>query len=381
MIDSKLTKRYVSQSAVIFGAGSIIDLDIQLQRYECIRPLVVTGKHTIKYGLLDKIIDIIENYSLEAIILTDGNLNPTDKDVYTGAEIYRKYKCDSIIAIGGGSRLDLAKTIRLAAVKNSYITNYYFDNGIVVDNNVMNNAPALISIPTTAGSGSEVSKGAIITDTTQMRKRLIAGTGMMSTVSILDPELTITMNEQLTAMTGIDAFSHAIESYICFNSDPFVCGTALQAVNMIYKNLEIAVNNGYDIDARSNMLLASSTSAMAFSKGIGVTHSLAHQLSIIADIPHSLAIAILLKHSIEFNNRNFSKEYSRMAKYINAKSMYDVAFELSQLAGLPTRLSDVGVGLNQLDEIAEKAMLNYCHKTNSVPCNKSDMVNILESAM
>jgi 4-hydroxybutyrate dehydrogenase len=381
MIDSKLTKRYVSQSAVIFGAGSIIDLDIQLQRYECIRPLVVTGKHTIKYGLLDKIIDIIENYSLEAIILTDGNLNPTDRDVYTGAEIYRKYKCDSIIAIGGGSRLDLAKTIRLAAVKNSYITNYYFDNGIVVDNNVMNNAPALISIPTTAGSGSEVSKGAIITDTTQMRKRLIAGTGMMSTVSILDPELTITMNEQLTAMTGIDAFSHAMESYICFNSDPFVCGTALQAVSMIYKNLEIAVNNGYDIDARSNMLLASSTSAMAFSKGIGFTHSLAHQLSIIADIPHSLAIAILLKHSIEFNNRNFSKEYSRMAKYINAKSMYDVAFELSQLAGLPTRLSDVGVERNQLDEIAEKAMLNYCHKTNSVPCNKSDMVNILKSAM
>lgn len=381
MIDSKLTKRYVSQSAVIFGAGSIIDLDIQLQRYECIRPLVVTGKHIFEYGLLDKIINIIENYSLEAIVLTDGNLNPTDKDVYAGAEIYRKYKCDSIIAIGGGSRLDLAKAIRLAAVKNDDITNYYFDNGIVIDNNVMNGAPALISIPTTAGSGSEVSKGAIITDTTQIRKRLIAGTGMMSTVSILDPELTITMNEQLTAMTGIDAFSHAIESYICFNCDPFVCGVALQAVNMIYKNLEIAVNNGYDIDARSNMLLASSTSAMTFSKGIGVIHSLAHQLSIIADIPYSLAIAILLKHGIEFNNRTFSKEYSRMSKYINAKSMYDVASELSQLAGLPTRLSDVGVVRNQLGEIVEKAMLSYCHKTNSVLCNKSDMVNILESAM
>jgi 4-hydroxybutyrate dehydrogenase len=381
MIDSKLTKRYVSQSAVIFGAGSIIDLDIQLQRYECIRPLVVTGKHTVEYGLLDKIIDIIDNYSLEAIVLTDGNLNPTDKDVYAGAEIYRKYKCDSIIAIGGGSRLDLAKTIRLVVVKNNYITNYYFDNGIVIDNNVMNNAPALISIPTTAGSGSEVSKGAIITDTTQMRKRLITGTGMMSTVSILDPELTITMNEQLTAMTGIDAFSRAIESYIYFSYDPFVCGAALQTVNMIYKNLEIAVNNGYDIDARSNMLLASSTSAMAFSKGIGIIHSLAHQLSIIADIPHGIAIAILLKHSIEFNNRNFSNEYSKMAKYINAKSMYDVASELSQLAGLPTRLSDVGVAHNQLQEIAEKAMLNYCHKTDSVSCNKSDMVNILELAM
>jgi len=350
-------------------------------------PLIVTGARIAESGIVEQVLESCKAAGLESVVYQVDQINPTDEDVYNGMRVYQSACCDAVIALGGGSRIDAAKAIRLMVSHSDKLEKYYFDIGGIVP--LLSGMPPLVCIPTTAGSGSEVSRGAVITDTKEKRKRLIAGPGMMSTLAILDPGLSVSLSPQLTAETGLDALSHALETFVGTNYNPFAEGLARQAAKLIYTYLPQAVNDGGNLEARRQMLIGSAMGALGFSKGLGVVHSLAHQL---LHIPHGLAISILLPYGMEFNIDVVADGYVDLALVMgvveedvfNRKEMAKRAIEAvrsySKRFDLPERLSDVGVVRKDLTRMATGAMLDHCHHTNPRPCTEEDMLVLLERA-
>jgi 4-hydroxybutyrate dehydrogenase len=374
---------------LLVGKGSIQRLGGEVKRMGKSNPLIVTGEQILSAGLLESAQASLEVSGISSVVFKQGNQNPTDETVLAGARAYQESKCDSLIAIGGGSRMDVAKAIRLIVSHSGSLEQYYFDNGGA--SLISANQPPLICVPTTAGSGSETSRGAIVTDTKQNRKRLLVGPGMTSSLSILDPELTTTMSPRLTAMTGMDALSHAIETYVGKNYHPFAEGLARQAAGVICQNLPKTIQAGNDLDARQQMLIGSAMAAMGFAKGLGVIHALAHQISTEADVAHGIAISILMPYGIAFNLDVATAAYADLAQTmgivsgnvsvkIAALSLFEMVQRFARDFDLPIRLSDVGIIEDRIPEIANKAMLDHCHHTNPRSCNEQDMQRLLEQA-
>jgi len=371
---------------IICGKDSVQRVGSELGALGAKCPMVVTGYHIEEAGLLEPVRAALREVGLSSVMFQRGHINPTDADVVAGAEQYIEAGCDSIIAIGGGSRMDAAKAIRLMVSHGGELEDYYFDVGGA--SRIKADMPPLICIPTTAGSGSEVSRGAVITDTRQRRKRLLVGPGMMASLAILDPQLSISLSPRLTAETGMDAFSHALETYVGTNFNPFAEGLSRQATKIIYEYLPRAVEDGNDLEARTQMLVGSAMGALSFAKGLGIVHSLAHQL---LDVSHGLAIAILLPYGLEFNLGETRGAYADLASAMgiagNAGETVEAAQEMieamrlySRRFGLPERLSAVGLAAEDIPRMAAGAMQDHCHRTNPRPCTEDDMRQILEKA-
>ncbi|MCC7261007.1 MAG: iron-containing alcohol dehydrogenase [Candidatus Latescibacteria bacterium] len=373
---------------VYYGCGVLDELGERLGQLGCKRPLVVSGPSVAGAGLVDRAMEPISKIGIEATLFLDAGLNPSEKDVYRGVECFRQGNADSIVAIGGGSRIDLAKAIRLMVSHPGSLSSYYFDVGGV--ERIRKPMPPLVAIPTTAGSGSEVSRGAIITDSEQNRKRLIAGPGITASAAILDPELTTSMSPSLTATAGVDALSHALETFVGTSFHPLVEGISCRAAELILSDLELVVADGNDLDRKGKILLASTMAAMGFAKGLGVVHALAHQLTPIHNISHGLAIAIILPHGMRYNLTAATESYADLSRKIGvgdsgddrtaAECLIDAVSKLVQRVGLPTTLRDVGVSLPRIEVLARQAMLDHCVRTNPRPCTLEDMERILQEA-
>jgi alcohol dehydrogenase len=351
------------------------------------RPLIVTGRNIEAIGLLESLLTILDKAGLRSAISLESEINPTSDTIMAGVRQFHDAQCDSLIALGGGSRMDTAKAIRVMVAHGGQLKNYYFDVG--GGERIREKMPPLICVPTTAGSGSEVSRGAIISDTQTRRKRLLAGPGVMADMAILDPELSVSMPPRLTIETGIDALSHALETYVGTNFNPFAEGMSRQAVKIIHANLVRAARNGNDLEARTQMLVGSAMGALGFAKGLGVVHSLAHQF---LGIPHGLAIAILLPHGMEFNLETVGEAYADLAGVMGvacndcdivgkAQKAIATVRSYSNEFSLPQKLSDVGIVSDDIHRMAVGAMQDHCHRTNPRICTESDMQNILERAL
>ena len=378
--------KFAFSGPIICGKNSALSAASELGALGARRPLVITGYQIEEAGLLEPIRASLKKAGFGSALFQRGQVNPADVDVVAGTEQYLEAGCDSIIAVGGGSRMDLAKAIRLMVSQSGELQDYYFDTGGA--SLIKPSAFPLICIPTTAGSGSEVSRGAVITDTKQRRKRLLAGPGMMASLAILDPQLSVSLSPRLTAETGMDAFSHALESYVGTNFNPFAEGLSYQATKIIYKYLPRAVKDGSDLESRTQMLMGSAMGALSFAKGLGVVHSLAHQL---LNISHGLAVAILLPHGLEFNLGEVGGAYADLAVAVGgvrnkgggiegAQEVIEMTRLYSRQFDLPERLSEVGVEAEDIPRMAAGAMLDHCHLTNPRPCSEDDMREILERA-
>lgn len=380
---------YVFPQAIQFGSGAIANLGEHVQRMDAKRPLIVTDSGIVKAGILAKATSSLDNTKIDYVVFDGVQPNPTDKNVYAGISVYRNSNCDLIIGLGGGSAMDAAKGIRVMSSHEGEIEEFYIDAGGI--DKITSDMPALISIPTTAGTGSEVSMGAIITDTKQNRKRAIGSPYNLSTLALLDPELTLGMPSGLTASTGMDALSHSVEAYVAKKYHPISEGIALKAIEMIGKNLRRAVEHGNDLQARGEMLMASAMGALAFQKGLGAVHSLAHQLSTEANIPHGIANSIMLPYVMEFNLEYAKERYADIASALGvdisgmsameaAHSAITQVRQLSQEISMPQSLSEVGLKRESLQQMAENAMLDHCYKLNPRPCTKKDMLRLYKIA-
>jgi alcohol dehydrogenase class IV len=307
--------------------------------------------------------------------------NPLEEDVEAGWSAYQQGACDAIIGLGGGSAIDGAKGVR---VREAFPTTPLTEISLAALTRPMT---PMCAIPTTAGTGSEVGRSTVITFASTGRKGLIGGPPLMPNLAILDAELTVGLPAKLTAATGMDAMTHAIESYVCPVFHPICDAIALEAVRMVRIYLPRAVAHGDDLEARGQMLIAASMGAVAFQKDLGAAHSLAHPLSTEFGAHHGLANALVLPAVIRFNGEVDSQQYARVADALGisagdnpAEQAASFLDDFNRSIGLGMRLRDLNVPEESLPMLAGKAIQDACHTTNPRTCSEQDLLRLYREA-
>ena len=282
---------------ILYGKGAIKELPGELKRAGATRPLLVTDKGILQAGLLRFVVPHLEQAGIKAPLFTDFAANPTDADAIRGAEAYKAAGADSVLGVGGGAAMDMAKAVALLANHQPPLAQY--DDAKGGDAKITANIPPIIQVPTTAGTGSEVGRSTVLViDGT---KTVIFSPYLMAKAAILDPELTVGLPPFITAATGMDALTHNLEAYVAKGDHPLADAIAIDGLRRIAANLKRAVQNGKDIEAREQMLLGSAMGAIAFQKGLGACHSVAHALTPVAGTHHGLANSLMLPTVIQFN--------------------------------------------------------------------------------
>ncbi len=367
---------------IVFGAGAGREVGAEASKLGAKRALIVTDKGVVSAGLLGPLEQSLKASGIESSVFADVLGNPVEKNVHDGVRAYREARADIVIAIGGGSPLDVGKLIRLGLHHERPLADY--DDAIGGDRHITSNVPPMVAIPTTAGTGSEVGRSGVVTLDVNHRKTVIFSPYLLANVALLDPELTRTMPAWLTAATGFDAFTHCLEAYVAKGDHPMADGIALEGMRLVAAHLLRAVSHGDDLEARGGMLKASMMGAVAFQKGLGACHSLAHPLSSECGTHHGLANALGLPSVIEFNASSAPEKYARVARILgeqeSASKCADAVRALRKRAGLPERLRDSNVPENALDRLADLAFQDACHACNPRSCSRDDLRKLYQAS-
>ncbi|MFM0519700.1 iron-containing alcohol dehydrogenase [Caballeronia jiangsuensis] len=370
------------------GYDALQSLESECARIGVKRPLVITDKGVAAAGLADR---VIESAKLGALpIFDDTPSNPTEAMVMRAAEQYRREGCDGLIAVGGGSSIDLAKGVAIAATHDAPLTTFATIEG--GSGKITERSAPLIAVPTTAGTGSEVARGAIII-LEDGRKLGFHSWHLLPKSAICDPSLTLGLPPSLTAATGMDAIAHCIETFLAPAFNPPADGIALDGLERAWANIERATRDGQDRDARLNMMSASMQGAMAFQKGLGCVHSLSHPLGGLAvngrtSLHHGTLNAVVLPAVLRFNESAptvvADRRFARMRRVMNLAENADVAqavHDMTARLGLPTRLSQMGVEESMFDKVVKGALADHCHKTNPREASADDYRRMLTESL
>jgi len=374
-------------TVTLMGIGAHRELGSKIKALGGKKPLIVTDKGITRAGLTQKIADLArKDAGVEPVIYDETVPNPTDKNVHDGVEIFKKNGCDMIITLGGGSPHDCGKGIGIVVSNGGSIKDY---EGIDRSTKPM---PPFIAINTTAGTASEMTRFCIITDTSRKVKMAIVDWRVTPTVAINDPLLMAGMPPSLTAATGMDALTHAVEAYVSTAATPVTDACALKAIELVSQNLRAAVANGGDMIARDNMAYAEYLAGMAFNNAsLGHVHAMAHQLGGFYDLPHGVCNAILLPHVERFNMmakmyrfidiaRTMGEIVEGLSPRAAAEKAIDAIKVLSKDIGIPSGLSELGVKEKDLRIMAENAQKDACGLTNPRCPSLEDVINIYKAA-
>lgn len=372
----------------LMGVGAHKEVGTRIQSLGATKPLLVTDKGMTRIGMTKKIVDLIKDTtSIQAVIFDETIPNPTDKNVEAGLKAYQKNQCDMIITLGGGSTHDCGKGIGILATNGGKIKDY---EGVDKSTKAM---PPFLAINTTAGTASEMTRFCIITDTARHVKMAIIDWRVTPNIAINDPVLMSGMPPELTAATGMDALTHAIEAYVSTIATPVTDACALKAIELIANFLRPAVANGDDMEARDNMAYAEYLAGMAFNNAsLGYVHAMAHQLGGFYNLPHGVCNAILLPHVESFNLiaklERFSDIAVSMGENVNglsnreaAQVAIDAIQTLSADVGIPSGLAELGVKTKDLKIMAENAMKDACGSTNPRVPTLDNVIDIYKSAL
>jgi alcohol dehydrogenase class IV len=375
--------QYNFPTTIRFGAGSSNELPDYLKKNQLARPLVVTDPTVGQLPFFKKIIEDLKAKSVSVEVFLDIHKNPVKSDVYKGTDAYDGTKRDSIIGIGGGAALDVARAIVLRVNHREDLFKY--DDLIGGDVFVTNDVPHFITIPTTAGTGSEVGRSAIIADDVTHQKKILFSPKLLAKIIFADPLLTMDLPPFITAATGMDALTHNMEAYIAKMPHPLCEGIALEGISLIHQSLETAVNQP-DLESRSKMLIASLMGAIAFQKGLGVVHSLAHPLSSLLDTHHGLANAVNIPYGMEFNIAGFEEKFKRIARTLELKTetgdaVVKYLFELNTKVNIPHKLSAIGVKPDHIETLADLAIADFAHPNNPKPVTREDFKQLYLKAL
>lgn len=367
---------------IIFGAGALAQLPATVHEINGKRPLLVTDKGVVTSGILELVAAQLRQARFDYGVFDGVASNPIEENVVAGVASYKKENADCIIALGGGSPLDMGKAVALMSTHAWPMEQY--DDKIDGWQRITANVPRVITIPTTAGTGSEVGRSTVITLKSTQRKTVIFSPHLMPRVAICDPTLTLKLPAKITAATGMDALTHCLEAYVAKGYHPLCDGVAREGLKLIGRSLVAAVENGDDLAARSDMMMAASMGAVAFQKGLGVCHSLAHPLSSLSGLHHGLANAIMLPYVLAFNQTVVAARLADVAEALTGSRTRDVTQIVSDMnarIGIPPRLSDVGVRREQIPALVEQAFEDACHLLNPRPVTKEDLKALYEAAM
>ncbi len=368
---------------IFFGAGPRNVLTDELARLGVSRPLVVTDAGLIELGLVAAVISPLGS---RAVVFGEVSSNPTEDDVLAGLDRFHSEACDGLVAIGGGSPIDAAKAIRLLATHPGRLADYDLTRG--GQEKIKPSMPPMVAVPTTAGTGSEAGRGTLIQLPETGRKTAVLSTHLLPSAAVCDPELTRDLSPALTAGTGMDAFTHCVESYLSTTFHPICDGIAVEGLRFISKGLETAVRDGSNSEARAAMMMGALLGGISFHKGLGVVHALSHALGCSGRVHHGTLNAILLPHSLRFNRDAASPRMADLGGRLGLGRGGDAAGHLITLTELvlarlplPRRLGQLdGLRRDRIPEYARLAMLDHCHPTNPRPCTQADMEDLLDRA-
>ena len=373
---------YVTQIQFDFGA-------IKLLKQECARvgitrPLIVTDQGVKAAGILQKAVDQLPGMTISVFDQTPSN--PTEAAVRAAAALYKSGNCDGLIAVGGGSAIDCAKGVAIAATHEGPLTTYATIEGGSLK--ITDRAAPLIAVPTTSGTGSEVARGAIII-VDDHRKLGFHSWHIVPKAAICDPELTLGLPAKLTAATGMDAIAHCMETFMSAAFNPPADGIALDGLARGWAHIERATKDGSDREARFNLMSASMQGAMAFQKGLGCVHSLSHSLGgVDPRLHHGTLNAMFLPAVVQFNAsaKSIQKErrLERMAQAMGGLNSSDLPAALTAMnerLGLPAGLSHMGVTSALFESIVNGALADHCHATNPRWASADDYIGLLEKSM
>jgi len=366
-----------------FGRDASKELDGYLTANNLSKPLVVTDGTVAQLDFFKTMISRLKKKNLSIEVFSDIHKNPVKSDVYKGTDVYDGTQRDSIIGIGGGAALDVARAIVLRVHHREDLFKY--DDLIGGDVYVTNDVPHFITIPTTAGTGSEVGRSAIISDDVTHQKKILFAPKLIAKIVFADPMLTMELPPPITAATGMDALTHNMEAYLAKMPHPMCEGIALQGISLISRSLEKAVNKP-DLESRSNMLMASLMGAVAFQKGLGVVHSLAHPLSSLLDTHHGLANAVNIPYGMEFNIEGFEEKFRQIARTLelkeeNGKAVVNYLFDLNSRINIPHHLSAIGVKKEHIETLADLAIADFAHPNNPKPVSRKDFKSLYEKGL
>jgi len=365
---------------IIFGVGAAGKTGQVLAGDGLSQALIVTDRGVRDAGLLAPVMAALEAASVGHAVYDGVEGNPLEAQVMAGLQAYRDDGADSMVALGGGSPMDVAKVIALKVNHHEPLATY--DDAKGGDRHVTGEVPPIVAIPTTAGTGSEVGRSGVVTLAATGRKTVIFSPKLLPRAAILDPELTRSMPPFITAATGFDALAHSLEAYASQGDHPMGDAIALGGMALVARSLERAVQQGDDLDARGDLLKAAMMGAVAFQKGLGACHSLAHPLSTQAGLHHGLACALTLPAVVRFNLEapGCRERYAEVIRVLNgaadADGCGDALVALRGRVGLPGGLEEAGVDLTLLEALADEAFDDVCHGSNPRPCTRADLLEL-----
>lgn len=368
-------------TAIRFGAGARKLVADTLKEAGCKRPLIVTDK---ALGALPVLAEFKTHLAgLEVAVFSGVFGNPTCSQVMDGAAAYKAHKADCVIGFGGGAALDVAKVVGIAATHEGDILEYVWDHPQVRP--IVNELPYFVALPTTSGTGSEVGRSSVVSENDTHIKRVVFSPKILAKVVFADPELTLGLPPHVTAATGMDALTHNIESYLSPAYHPLCDGIALEGTRIAARALLTAVKEPSNLQARSDMMMASMMGAIAFQKDLGAVHSCAHALGTVCDLHHGLANALMIDTVLAWNYESAPAKFDELAHVCGVagggKALVPWLKQLKESVGITGPLSAHGVKREHLPRLVEIATADICHQTNPRPCKAEDFQRLFEAAL
>lgn len=368
-------------TTIRFEFGAIAGLSDDLRELGIENPLVVADVGLERAGLIERLKTVLQNRS-EVAVFTGTPTNPTESAVLAALELYRSRGCDGLVAIGGGSPIDLAKGVALLSTHEGPLETYAAILGGIPK--ITSAVAPLIAIPTTAGTGSEVGRAALIT-LDDGRKLGFISPYLIPRRAVCDPELTLGLPPSLTAATGMDAITHCVETFLSPRYNPPAEAIALDGLERAIKNIERAVTQGSDPEARHEMMMAALEGGLTFQKGLGAVHALSHPLGGLKQVSlhHGTLNAVLLPYVLEFNQEHSGVKYDALRQRVEigrGENLADFFRRLNTRLGMPSALAEMGVPRDTLAGIAESATQDHSSATNPRPATAGDYLAILEAA-
>ncbi len=367
-----------------FGCGRITELVDACRNLNVCNPLLVTDRGLAKLETAKKVFSLLNNSGMSWRGFSEVDPNPNENNLSSAVKSFKAGNHDGVIALGGGSGLDVGKLVAFMAEQSRPLWDFE-DIGDYWKRAETHSICPIIAIPTTAGTGSEVGRAGVIKNSQTFEKKIIFHPKLLPSIVICDPELTIGMPKKITAGTGLDAFAHCVEAFSSPHFHPMSHGIALEGMRLVIENLPLAYNSGSNVEARGHMMCAAMMGATAFQKGLGAIHAMSHPIGALVDSHHGTTNAICMPSVLRLNRVAIEARFDQATKYLGIGGGFEgfcsFVKEFNISLGIPGSLSDLGVTSDQIEDLALKALNDPSCEGNPVPLNQNNMKDLFEDAM
>ena len=371
-------------TAIRFGAGRIAELPEACAAVDISRPLLVTDRGLANLPVVQGTLQVLDRAGVQTALFSGVDANPNEHNLEQGLEAYRTGGHDGVIALGGGSGLDLGKLVAFMSGQSRPVWDFEDVDDWSTRADETGIAP-IVAVPTTAGTGSEVGRAGVLCNSRSRQKKIIFHPKILPSQVICDPDLTVSMPAQITAGTGLDAFAHCLEAYCAPNYHPLSHGIALEGMRLVKENLPVVYREPDNIESRGHMMSAALMGATAFQKGLGAIHALSHPIGAIYNAHHGTTNAVIMPQVLVFNRPMIESEIKRLAAYLEIEGGFDgfLAFvvEMNRAMDIPQNLSELGVESPDIDELVTEALADPSAQGNPVPMNRANTRQLLEACL